>query len=75
MKRVTLESGLLARVAYDADARLLDVELRNGRCYRYFDVPEIVFAGLLRAVSKGRFFNDRIRDAFASSRLPPQPSS
>jgi lysyl-tRNA synthetase class 2 len=68
-ERVILDSSMLASVSYDDEQQVLDVEFRGGRRYRYFEVPEIVYAGLMKATSKGLFFNDRIRDAFYSQRL------
>jgi hypothetical protein len=43
---------------------LLEVEVAGGDVYRYFDVPGDVFAELMRAESKGAFFNERIRDTY-----------
>src|SRR5262245_19877957 len=68
-KHVVLESSMLATLSYDDERQHLDVEFRGGRRYRYFEVPEIVFAALMKAPTKGTFFNERIRDAFYSQRF------
>jgi KTSC domain len=68
MKTVAFEKSMLQSVTYDEEQQTLDVLFANGRKYRYFEVPEIVVAGLIRAESKGRFFNERIRDSFPSAR-------
>ena len=68
MKHVEFAKSMLSSVTYDADRQILDIEFANGRRYRYFEVPEIVVAGLIRADSKGQFFNERIRDSFPSAR-------
>jgi hypothetical protein len=42
----------------------LEVEVATGDVYRYFDVPQDVFLELMRAESKGAFFNAHIRDSY-----------
>jgi len=64
-----LQSSLLASVAYHTTAGLLDVVLTNGYRYRYFDVPSQIYADLLRADSKGRFFNAQIKGVFRYQRF------
>ena len=60
-----LQSSVLASADYDDETGELDVTFVSGKTYRYFAVPLAVYAGLLDAASKGQFFNDHIRDAFA----------
>lgn len=67
MQRMPVQSSSLESVGFDAG--VLEVSFRNGGLYRYFDVPVIVFLRLLRAESKGRFFNLEIRDAYRSERV------
>jgi hypothetical protein len=64
-----VQSSLLASVAYHVTAGLLDVVLTNGYRYRYFGVPQQVYAALLRADSKGRFFNAQIKNGFPYQRF------
>jgi KTSC domain len=64
-----LQSSLLTSVAYHATAGLLDVVLTNGYRYRYLGVPPQVYVGLLRADSKGRFFNAQIKNTFPYQRF------
>ncbi|WP_442914998.1 KTSC domain-containing protein [Marinobacter sp. G11] len=40
-----------------------------GGVYRYSDVPESTFNGLLSASSKGGYFNEYIRDRFSYEKL------
>ena len=63
-QRVPVQSTSLAAVGYDATARTLDIEFRSGAIYRYREVPAAVFAELLQADSKGRYFAKRIRGQF-----------
>jgi len=69
MRRVQLDSSLLAAAIYHPQTRWLDVELRNGEQYRYFRVPVECFHHLLQAESKGRYFNYSIRNCFPFQHL------
>lgn len=64
-----VKSKGIRKVAYDAEARTLDVEFSSSRAYRYFDVPPSVYAWLARADSKGRFINRLVKDKYRFERL------
>jgi len=68
-----MPSTVIRRFDYLADRRALDVEFVSGRRYRYDDVPEEVAAAFRAAFSKGRFFNDQIRDRYRCRELAPDP--
>jgi hypothetical protein len=65
----TVESTTLAVVAYDEARGLLRLEFRSRAVYLYFDVPDKVHEGLLRAPSRGRYFNAEIRGRFHYARV------
>lgn len=67
MRRTLVESSSLHSVGYEDG--LLEIRFRSGGIYRYFDVPARVHRALLAAPSKGRFFNERIRDAYRYVRV------
>lgn len=69
MDRIPLDSSLLAWVSYQPDLRLLQVGLRPGQNYEYFDVPAHTYSGLLVAQSKGRYYNLNIRKGFRFKRI------
>ena len=69
MKPTVVESTTLAAVAYDAHRQLLQIEFRDRTIYRYFNVPTDVHETLLRAPSKGSYFNRVIRGQFAYTRM------
>jgi len=60
-----LVSSTIKSVEYDDDARELDITFTSGKTYRYFNVPLEIYAEFLDAGSKGKFFNDSIKGAFA----------
>jgi hypothetical protein len=64
----TVESSVLASVAYSSDAPL-DLEFRSGAIYRYFAVPQAVLEGLVAAESNGAYFNRNVRNSFRYQRL------
>lgn len=73
MKSLAVESTTLTTVTYDADRALLQLEFRDQAVYQYFEVPAEVHEALLRAPSKGTYFNRAIRGRFTYS-LVSSPS-
>ena len=43
--------------------RTLEIEFTSGTIYRYFDVPDHLHIGLMRARSHGEFYASFIRNA------------
>ena len=74
MDRVALNSTLLASAGHDSRRHLLDVEFRSGELYRFFNVPSACFQELLRADSKGGYFNSNIRNRFPYQHLSHRAS-
>lgn len=69
MNVTVIASTTLARVAYDDAGGVLQLEFCSGAVYRYFGVPEEVHERLLRACSRGRYFNREIRKRFRHVRV------
>ena len=69
MDRIPLDSTVLAWVTYLPDLRLLQVGLRTGQDYEYFDVPAHTYSDLLHSDSKGRYYNLHIRNEFRFQRI------
>lgn len=69
MRVTAVTSTTLATVAYDDAGRVLQLDFRSGAVYRYFGVPAAVHDGLLRTSSKGRYFNEEIRERFRHVRV------
>ena len=64
MNVTAVESTTLATVAYEEARGLLRLEFRSQAIYSYFGVPKAVHEGLLRAPSKGSYFNRVIRGRY-----------
>ena len=69
MSRVTMFSSAIRTVEYDEVRQHLVITLANKRTYRYLDVPPEVYQQFLAADSKGRYYNDHIRDVYVYERL------
>lgn len=68
MQRTPVTSSLVASVGYVPEYKVLEIEFQDGRSYQYFGVPERIYKGLMAAESQGRYFNERIRDAYVYGR-------
>jgi len=74
MDVTAVESSTLATIAYDGNRELLQLEFSSRAVYQYWGVPAAVHKGLLRAPSKGSYFNQSIRGKFPYSRIPHAPT-
>ena len=62
-------SEAIGRVEYDAPSRTLFVRFTSGEWYTDLDVAPALYARLLAAPSKGRLFQDEVRDRHPCRRL------
>jgi hypothetical protein len=51
------------------DNRVLEIAFRNGTVYHYLNVPQQTWAQLMRAPSKGRYFDRAIRERYPFRRV------
>jgi hypothetical protein len=68
---LTVQSSLLASVAYDNERAILQLEFGYGAVYQYFGVPVQSYQELMQAASHGAYFNRHIRNVFRYVLLPP----
>ena len=68
MDHVPVESKLITSYGYDPGARVLEVEFKNGKRYRYAAVPQHVADGLASAESKGKFILANVKGHFEHMR-------
>ena len=64
-----MPSSVIRHFRYDPNSRELTVHFVSGRRYVYLQVPVKTVTDFKAAVSKGTFFNARIRDHFAYREL------
>jgi hypothetical protein len=67
MATVPIASTVLVTVDYDSRTQVLQLEFRDRTIYCYRAVPMEVHQALLRAPSKGTFFNRVIRGKFETT--------
>src|SRR2546422_8200934 len=59
VEMIRVSSSVIRAVWYDGST--LTIEFRSGRTYDHPHVPYSVYAGLMRASSKGAYYNQKIR--------------
>jgi len=67
--REVVASSSLRSIGYDRKTHTLEVEFSNGGVYRYEDVPLALWTELRHAPSKGKLFQEKIRDQFPTTRM------
>lgn len=70
MRRTAVDSTTMLSVGYDSAHQILEIEFTSGAVYQYLEVPATVFDELICAESKGRYFNQEIRDDYTALREP-----
>ena len=73
MERRPVQSSSLRSIGYDPEGQQLEVEFLSGRIYLYREVPESLYAWLMRSPGKGGYFNRMIRDAYPFRDITPGP--
>lgn len=64
MRRRPVTSTSVRSVGYEMSTGTLELEYVNGSIYRYYDVPQPTYAGLLAAGSIGNYVNTQIKPHF-----------
>lgn len=68
MQRASVESTTLRSASHDPKSAVLELQFHNGAIYRYFFVPQRVYRDLIKAPSKGGYFNHNIRGRYRYQR-------
>jgi hypothetical protein len=69
MERKPVKSDKVRAVGYDAKARVLEVELRDGTVLAYSGVSQEVHRQFMNAPSPTSYYEDKIADEFSSRRV------
>ena len=64
MERTPVDSSSVASIGYEPETFELEIEFRNGRTYRYLQVPPAAYRLLLQAPSIGEYVNRVIKPRF-----------
>jgi hypothetical protein len=69
MLRTPVSSSNLRSVGYDPRTQTLEIEFNSGDIYQYFNVPAIIYQGLMSAGSHGKYFNQNIKKTYHYLRI------
>lgn len=61
MNRTPVVSSNISSVGYDPQTSTLEIEFLNRAVYRYHNVPQSEYHGLMRAPSLGHYFDVNIK--------------
>jgi KTSC domain len=61
---VRVRSTAIAAIGYEPETQRMKITFQQGHTYDYCRVPSLVFEGLIRAASKGTYYNDHIKDRY-----------
>jgi KTSC domain len=61
---VSVMSSALSAVGYDPATQQLYVRFKEGKTYTHCRVPQAVYDGLMRSISKGSYYQDRIKGKY-----------
>ena len=64
MKMIRVVSSALQAVGYDPETWRMKITFAQGYTYDFCGVPQHVYDGLMRAGSKGTYYNDYIKDRY-----------
>ena len=64
MELTTVESSNIEAVGYDEFNSDLIIKFKNGLYYKYSGVPYSIYTNLMKARSKGAFFNANVRGTY-----------
>jgi hypothetical protein len=64
MQMVRVNSSAISAVGYDPNTRRMKITFVQGHTYDFCGVPSSIFEGLLKATSKGGYYNDCIKDCY-----------
>jgi hypothetical protein len=67
--RQPVESSAVAAVGYSNRLHALEIAFRDGRIYRYTDVPASVYQQFISAESKARFYNRNVKGKYHCLRV------
>lgn len=58
---IQVSSSNIKSIGYDKERNILEVAFNNRSVYRYYDVPEYLYEGLMNADSHGKFLHAHIK--------------
>lgn len=72
MRLDTVESDVIHAIGYDDETSVLEIIFNSGQIYQYRNAPRVVYEQLASSESKGKYFQENIRDEFEYWQWDPQ---
>ncbi len=69
MTRQRVSSSIIKSIGYDPENHILEIEIRGGGIYQYFEVPAAEHDSLINAASIGRYFAKVIKPTYRFRRV------
>jgi hypothetical protein len=69
MERTAVKSSNIKSLGYDETTQKLEVEFKAGGLYQYAAVPKGLYERFMSAPSKGRFFDQNVKEKFRTSKI------
>lgn len=66
---IRVESSQILEVGYDKESKVLVIIFKGGSKYKYFNVEEKEYLGLMNAESVGKYFKEKIKDIYGFERV------
>ena len=69
MQRRAANPTCIYSAGYNQNTLTFEVELQSGKVFQYYDLPQNIYDEFTQAKSKTLFYNEKIRDVYAFSRI------
>ncbi|SKB69533.1 KTSC domain-containing protein [Parapedobacter luteus] len=69
VRRLAMPSSVIRHIDYSETSNILKITFQTGAVYTYYEVPEMVYIGLRKARSKGKYFNAHIAGQYAFDKI------
>ena len=64
MEMIPVNSSAISAIGYDSQTSRMNIEFQQGDTYYYCNVPQQIFVNFLNAYSKGRYYDQYIKDRY-----------
>lgn len=64
MEMISVRSTAISAVGYDKTTQKMCITFKQGHTYDYCRVPESIYTALMSASSKGRYYDNYIKDKY-----------
>ena len=69
MLREPVSSSNIESIGYDLDSSILEISFLNSGIYQYYNVPEIIYDGIMSAGSKGSYFHQNVKGKYQYKKI------